>query len=179
VLKLKSWIFGVGALLSAGAAQGAVTSEPFATVGDWEITADDQQQCSMSQVFGSKVAEEVQLLGVTFDRQKGLALSWVSNKPGYLPSDGSINLHLAFLKGSSSNETWGSRAFSYRKVGRTYYFNHVFAGPTDIDRVLRDLSANEIISLNLGPTLMMALPLNAADAVEKLRECTLTGKQAL
>ena len=178
MLKLKSWIFGVGALLSAGAAQGAVTNEPYATVGDWDITADNQQQCSMSQIFGSKVAEEIQLLGVTYHSQKGLALSWVSNKPRYLPSDGSIGLHLAFLKGSSSNETWGKRAFSYRKVDRAYYFNHVFAGPTDIDRILRDLSASEIISLNLGPTLMMALPLNAADAIKKLRECTTAGERA-
>lgn len=48
----------------------------------------------------------------------------------------------------------------------------------NVDRILRDLSSNEIVALYFGPTLLMSLPLHAADAVEKLRECTSNGGAA-
>jgi hypothetical protein len=170
---LRSWIFGLCTLLSAGAAQGAGLSEPYARVGDWEITAEDKQQCMMSQLFGSTVADEIQSLGIVYDGQReGVALSWASNKPKFLLPSGSLALDLAFMKGSSSNESWGSQDFQYKKVGSTYYFTHAFMGPADVERILGDISSSEIVSLFLGPTLMMGLPLNAAGAVEKLRECS-------
>lgn len=147
-------------------------SEPYAKVGDWEITAEGKQRCSMMQMFDSKVADELQVLGVVYDGQKGVALSWASKKPKHLPASGSLELDLAFANGSSWDESWGSLAFNYRKVDGTYYFTHVFDRPKDVEGILRDLSANEMVSLFLGPTVMMGLPLDAAVAVETLRECT-------
>ena len=70
------------------------------------------------------------------------------------------------------NETWGSQPFQIQKRADGYRFSHVFMGPTASDRFLRDLAFSDTIGLWLGPTLMMGLPLNASDAVTKLRECS-------
>lgn len=163
------------ALLSAGAAQGAAPSQSYATVGHWEITAEGNQRCGMTQLFESKVAEEIQVLSVLYDAQKGVVLSLATNKPKYLLASGTVFLDLGFMRGSLMDESWGSQKFDYGKAGNTYYLHHVFTGRSNVDRILRDLSSNETVSLFLGPTLMMGLPLNAAGAVEKLRECTLKG----
>ena len=172
---MKIMILAASALLSAGAAQDAGPGQPYAKVGDWEITAEDDQQCSMTQLFESKVAEDVQVLSVLYDAKKGVVLSLASRKPKYLLASGSAFFELAFIKGKSSDGSWGNRRFEYKKRGNTYYLHHVFAGHTDTDRILGDLSSNEIVSLFLGPTLVMGLPLNASGAVEKLRECVRKG----
>ena len=175
---MRNWVLGGCTLLCAGAAHGAALSQPYATVGNWEVSADDRHRCAMMQLFESTVADETQVLGVVYDVQKGVVLSWASKKPKFLPPKGSLELDLAFLTGESSNETWGSQSFEYKKVAGTYYFNHVFADRNNVDRLLADLSSSEIVSLSLGPTLMMALPLAAADAVQKLRECAAKGNRA-
>jgi hypothetical protein len=51
----------------------------------------------------------------------------------------------------------------------------MFTGSADSERILRDLASNEGISLFLGPAVLQALPLDASDAVKKLRECALKG----
>lgn len=170
---MRSWIIGVGALLSAGAAQAA--EEPYATAGDWEVTADTAKQlCAMKRLYGSVDADKVEGLLILYSAQKEAALlSWASNKMKFLPAEGTLHFDLSFLKGPTLNEAWGSQPFQYKKLDNTYSFTHVFKGPADVQRILRDLAGHESLALFFGPTVTTGLPLNASDAVDKLRECSL------
>lgn len=172
---MRSWIIGVCALLSAGAAQAEAGREPYAKVGAWEITADAAKNlCTMSRLYGMVDAEDTEGLLVIYNAQReGVLLGVASNKLKFLPSSGSLDFDLTFVTGSSLNESWGSRPFEYKKPDGRYLFTHVFTGPADVQRILRDLAGNEILSLFFGPTVMTGLPLDASGAVEKLRECSL------
>jgi hypothetical protein len=169
---LKGKIFGVCALLTAGAAQAERVSEPYANVGDWEITAENHRECGMKRLYGSSVAEKEQGLIVLYDAQRQAAsLTWVTRKPQFPPLSDSLHFDLAFLKGSAMNESWGSQPFQVQK-GDGYGFTHVFLGTAAVQRILRDLASHETIALFFGPTLMTGLHLDASDAVAKLRECS-------
>jgi len=169
---LRKCIFGLCALLGVGIAQAEPVNEPYAKVGDWEITAENNRECVMKRLYGSKVADEAQGLIVLYDaRRKTAALSWASPKPKLPPLSTSLDFDLAFLKGSSLNESWGSQTFEIQKPAGAYAFIHVFTNPADVERILGDLASHEAIALFFGPTLMTGLPLDASDAVAKLREC--------
>lgn len=172
---MRGWIIGACALLSAGAAQGEVGHEPYAKVGKWGITADaTKKQCTMDRLYGSTVSDEEEGLLVIYSAQTdGVLLGWASSKMKFLPPEGSLHFDLSFLKGESLNESWGSQPFEYRKLeNNQHFFIHVFKGPADAQRILRDLAGHESITLFFGPTVMTGLPLDASDAVEKLRECS-------
>ena len=169
---MRGKIFGVCALLSAGAAQAERVSEPYGKVNDWEITAENHQMCVMKRLYGSSDPAKGQGLIVAYDAQGQVAsLNWVTRKPPFPPLSASLDLDLAFLKGSSMNESWGSQPFQIQK-GDGYLFIHVFMGGTDVQRILRDLASHEAIALSFGPSLVTGLHLNASDAVAKLRECS-------
>jgi hypothetical protein len=176
---LRNWIFAGCALLSASAAFGAAPSEPYAKVGDWVIDGDDQQRCAMSRLFESTATDPMEALVVVYSVKQGLVLNWASKKPKFLPPRDSLALDLSFMRGKSWNETWGSQNFEYKKSGDTHQFHLVFADRNNVERMLTDLSSSKIVSLSLGPILMMSLPLDAADAVRKLRECAAQGRPAL
>jgi hypothetical protein len=167
---LKGWILAGCALLSASA-PAAAQSKPYAEIGDWAIDADDKQRCAMSRLFESTVTYPAEALGVVYSVKDGMVLSWASKKPKLLPPGSSFKLDLAFMRGKVWNETWGSQNFEYKKSGDTYHFHLVFADRNNVERMLADLSSSNIVSLSAGPILMMSLPLDAADAVLKLREC--------
>jgi len=171
---LRGKIFGVCALLTAGAAQAERVSEPYGKVGDWEISAENHRECGMRSSYGNGVAEKEQGLFVLYDAQRQVALlGWAARKPPLPPVGGPVHLDLAFLKGSSMDESWGNQPFQSQKGdGDGYVFTHIFAGSTDVQRILRDLASHEAIALSFGPSLVTGLHLNASDAVAKLRECS-------
>lgn len=163
-------MFGVFALLSAGVAEAEPVREPYAKVGDWEISAVNHRECGMLRSFAGRVADEYQLLVLYDAQRKVAALSWATPKPP-LSTAASLDLYLTFTrKGSPLNEKWGSQHFQFAKMVGGYSFTHVF-GSADSDRFLRDLASSDTIGLWLGPSLMTGLPLNASDAVTKLRDC--------
>ena len=177
---MRHWLFGMCALLGGGAAQGQPTGGTYAKVGHWEISAGDEKQCSMTQEFGSIVEEDVQVVGVVYDaKREAVVLSWAGKRPKYLLSSGSVNLDLGFMNDPATTETWSSKRFDYKKSGSTYYLHHVVMGRTDAETILRDIATNEIIALFLGPSMIMSLPLGAAEAVAKLRECSASAGRAL
>lgn len=61
-------------------------------------------------------------------------------------------------------------------AGATY--GGVGAGRSDAGRILRDLASREHVDLFRGPALLTSIPLAAAGAIEKLRECSLNGGEA-
>jgi len=172
---LRGKIFGVCALLTAGAAQAERVSEPYGKVGDWEISAENHRECGMRRSYGNGVAEKEQGLFVLYDAQRQVALlGWAARKPPLPPVGGPVHLDLAFLKGSSMDESWGNQPFQSQKgEGDGYVFTHIFAGSTDVQRILRDIASHDILALFLGPAVMMSHRLDASDAVAKLRECSL------
>jgi hypothetical protein len=170
MFQVKAWIFGVFALLSASVAEAERVSEPYAKVGDWEITAENHKECGMLRSFRGSGTDESQLLVLYDARRKVVALSWATSEP-QPPTAASLNLYLTFnRKGSPLNEKWGSQPFQFAKLVGGYSFTHVF-GSAESDRFLRDLASSNSIGLWLGPSLMTGLPLDASDAVIKLRDC--------
>jgi hypothetical protein len=167
-------MIGVCALLSAGAAQAERVSEPYANAGDWEITAENHRACMMKRSFVFKDDGDEQALVIFYDAQrKAAGLGWGTRKPKLPPLSASLDFSLSFTgKGSSLNETWGSQPFQIEKHADEYRFSHVFMGSTDSDRFLSDVASSDTVGLWFGPTLMMGLPLVAADAVARLRECS-------
>jgi hypothetical protein len=169
MIQVRAWIFGVFALLTASVAQAERVSEPYAKVGDWGITAENRKECGMLRSFGGSGTDESSLLVLYDAQRKVVALSWAtSERP--LPTAPSLNLYLTFNRKDSFNEKWGSQPFQFTKLVGGYSFTHVF-GSADSDRFLRDLASSDSIALWLGPDLMTSLPLDAPDAVMKLRDC--------
>lgn len=170
--RLRGKIVGVCALLTASAAQAERVSEPYAVVGDWQITADNHQMCVMKRLYDSPVPEDAQGLIVAYEAQRQIvSLNWVARKPAFPVLSDSLDFRLAFLKGKSMNESWGSQPFQIQK-GDGYLFTHVFKGSADVQRILRDLGSHEIITLFFGPVVTTSLYLSASGAVAKLRECS-------
>jgi len=169
---MRGWIIGAYALLGTSLSHAEPVAQPYANVGEWEIIAGNKA-CLMTRSYALKDGDE-QRLAIYYDAQrKGALLGWATRKPKLAALSDSFDFGLSFSrKGSSLNETWGSQAFQVEKVGDEHRFSHVFKGPTDSDRFLRDFASSEIIALWLGPTVMMARYLNASDAVTKLRECS-------
>lgn len=171
---MRGRIVGVYALLSASVLEAQPVTEPYATSSDWEIRMENHRACMMQRAFVIRDSGDEQALVIVYDPQRKAAmLGWGTRKPKLPPLSDSLDFGLSFTrKGGSLNETWGSQPFQIQKVGDEYRFGHVFKGAADSDRFLRDLASSETIALWLGPTLMMALPLSASDAVAKLRECS-------
>lgn len=168
---MKAWIVGVYALFSAGALQAQVI-EPFAQVGDWQINVQDGN-CGMMRLYPAVKGGPEEVLIVFYDAQRRTTtFNWGTRKPQFPPLSDSYDLRLKFLKGSSFKDTWGSPAFKVRKSQNGYVFTHVFTGASDSDRILHDLASEPAIVLFFGPALMTSLPLDASEAVTKLRECS-------
>lgn len=169
--RVKGRIFGLCALLIAGAARAERVSEPYGTAGDWEISTENHHMCAMKRRYGGAAPEEEQGLIVVYDPQRQLvSLNWLARKPAIAPVGAKLPLSLAFLKGKSMDESWGNQTFQIEK-GDGYLFTHIFSGPKDAERILHDLASNQTIALFLGPSLMTGLFLNASEATAKLREC--------
>ena len=174
VMRLRNWIVGVCALLAAGAAQAQDAEEHYAKVGAWEIAAEPARNlCKMYRYYGSSVDDHIEGLVVRYDATKAVWLTWSTDGSTPFPGDGQIDLYLNFLTGKSINEKWGSRTFRHGKPEDTRYFASVFNGSKDSLRILRDLAENDLIGLYLGPTLMTALSLDATEATQALRDCSL------
>jgi hypothetical protein len=177
---MKNWVIGVYALLTAGVAQGEESARTYARVGSWEISAEPpSRRCVMHRSYRSKAGNKSEGLTVLYAADKeGVLLVWSNDWMTYLPAKGDLDLGLAFKKGASVDEAWGSRSLHYDKVADLYYFTRAFTDAEETRRILRDLAANDSIGLFLGPALITNLPLDAFDAVEKLRECSLNGGRA-
>lgn len=179
-MKMRGWAIGVYALLMAGAASAEEAEQSYAKIGSWEISAwPPSNRCTMQRFYHSKVGKKFEILTVLYAADKeGVLLGWSNDWMTYLPAKGNLDLGLAFKKGASVDETWGSRSLHYDKVANVYHFTRAFTDAEEARRILRDLATNESIGLFLGPVLMTNLPLDASDAVEKLRECSLNGGRA-
>ena len=175
-MRLRGWIFGMGALV-AGPAQ---SEEIYAKVGRWEISAEPPSPgCMMSAAYASKDGKKLETLTVGYAGDKvGGLLVWSNDWMTYLPAEGDLELGLAFKKGPSVDQSWGNRKFHYHKVNDTYIFKLVFTKAEDVQRLVRDVAGNERFGLTLGPALTTNLPLDAAQAVEKLRECSVNDGRA-
>jgi hypothetical protein len=169
MIQVRTWVFGVFALLSASVAQAERVSEPYAQVGDWGITAENHKECGMLRSFGGSGTGESQVLVLYDAQRKVVALTWATSQP-QLPTAASLNLYLTFNRKGSLNEKWGSQPFQFTRLMGGYSFTHVF-GSADSDRFLGDIASSDSIALWLGPSLMASLPLDASDAVIKLRDC--------
>jgi hypothetical protein len=170
---MRGRIIGLAALLWAGASQAQRVSEPYAKVGYWEITTENHRECAMKRVYPGKTADDEEGLIIGYDAQaKAAVLGWAPRKPKFPALTESLDLQLAFLNGSKRNESWESQPFRIAKSGDTYSLIHLFKGPGESDQFLRDLASHDTFALFLGQALMTGLPLNASDAVAKLRECS-------
>jgi hypothetical protein len=170
---MRNWVFGVCAILSAGAAQAEDGVEHYAKVGEWEITAEPaERRCTMARFYGTK-AGDIEGLMVLYDAEvEGVLLNWVSDKASSLPSKGTMDVGLAFFSGPLFDESWGKQVFDYERPEETYYFVHVFKGPKDVRRILGNLAVNEGVVFLDGEKMMTSLELDALFAVERLRECS-------
>jgi len=177
---MQRWVIGVFALLTAGAAQAEEASQTYAKVGGWEISAQPpSHRCVMQRFYGSNDGKKIEGLTVLYAADKeGVLLGWSNDWMTYLPAKGDLELGLAFRKGAAVDQSWGSRSLHYNKVGKDYLFTRVFTGAEEARRALHDLASNEHIGLFLGPTILTSIPLDASEAVEKLRECSLKGGRA-
>lgn len=168
---MRGRIIGICALLSASALQAERVSEHYATVGYWEITTENHSICVMKSGFPGKVTNDAQALMIGYNaQQKTAAFGWMTEKPRFPALTDSSDFELSFLKGSSLNESWGALPFRNDKSPAS--FIHVFKGPTDSDRFLRDLASSDALVLFFGPVMLTSLPLKATGAVSKLRECS-------
>jgi hypothetical protein len=174
---MRRWMIGLCALLTAGVAEGEQADLSYAKAGGWEISAQPpSQRCVMQRFYRSKDGKKTEGLAVLYAADKeGVLLLWSNDWMTYLPASGDLELGLAFKKGASVDETWGSHKLHYDKVGKTYNFTRVFKDRDEAQRILRDLAGNEHMGLFLGPTLITSIPLDASEAVGKLRECSLNG----
>ncbi len=171
------WVISMCALLMAGPAE---SEEIYANVGGWEISAQPaSHRCLMIHSYFKKEGKKTDDLTVLYAADKeGVLLIWSNDWMTYLPAKGELELGLKFRKGTSVDQSWGSRTLHYDKVGNRYLFTRAFTTAEDAHRILRDLASNEDIGLFLGPALLSSLSLKASDAVEKLRECALNGGRA-
>lgn len=169
---MRVFLFGVPALVAGAAAQAGTVTEPYADAGAWQITTDNHQACMMQSSYEIKRNGDEQTLAILYDaKRKGAVLGWGTRKPKLPPLSASFAFELSFTpKGKPKTTSWGSQTFEIGKAADEYRYTHVFKGP-DGDRFLRDLASSDTVALSLGPVLMMALPLDASDAVTKLREC--------
>ena len=174
-MALRNWLIGVVALSAAGTARAQELDRHFATVGAWEIAVEeDRNLCKMYRYYGSTVDSSIEGLVVRYDVGKeNVSLTWSTNAPTPFPYDGQIDLLLSFTKGETINDTWGSQTFRHAKSDDTRYFNRAFSGPGASKRILRDLGTSKLIGLYLGPVLLTALSLDAAEATASLRDCSL------
>ena len=177
-MAMQSWVMGVSALLSAGASQAADLT--YAQVGSWEISAQPpSQQCLMQRFYRGKDGKKIEGLTILYAADKeGVLLVWTNDWMTYLPAKGNLELGLAFRQGESADLSWGSRDLPYEKIGNTIYFTLVFKSAAEAQRILHDLAASDHFGLLLGPGLLTSMPLDAFEAVVKLRECAMTGGRA-
>ena len=177
---MQRWVIWMYALLTAGAVQAEEANQTYAKVGGWEISAQPpSHRCVMQRFYRSKDSKKIEGLTVLYAADKeGVLLIWSNNWMTYLPAKGDLELGLGFRKGASVDQTWASRSLHYDKVGNDYLFTRAFTDAEDARRVLHDLAANEHIGLFLGPTLLTSIPLDASEAIEKLRECSSNGGRA-
>ena len=171
---MQVWVIGVYAMLAAGAAQA---EEVYATAGSWVISAEPpSHRCVMHRSYRSKDGKKNEGLAVVYAADKeGVLLFWSNDWMTYLRSTGDLELGLAFKKGTSVDESWGSRTLHYDKVDNNYHFTRAFTDADESRRILRDLAVNETMGISLGPVLITKLPLDASEDVDKLRECSLQG----
>ena len=174
-MKLRNWIIGAAAFAATGTAQTQEMHGHFATVASWEIAVEEGRNfCKMYRYFGSTVDTHTEGLVVRYDAGKeSVLLTWSTTGTTIFPGDGQIDLFLSFFKGKTIDDSWGSQAFRHAKPDNTRYFNHAFSGPVASKRILGDLSTSKLIGLYLGPVLLTALSLDAAEATASLRECSL------
>ena len=112
------------ALLAPETSQGGSVSEPYATVGAWEITPEPERKlCKMYRVLGSSVDNDKEGLFVRYDATKeDVWLTWTTDKEIAFSTDGQVDFSIEFVSGKSLNQSWGTRAFRYGKQAQTYYF---------------------------------------------------------
>lgn len=173
-MSMRGWVISVCALLMAGPAE---SEEIYANVGGWEISGQPgSHRCLMLSSYRSKDGKKTEDLTVLYAADKeGVLLIWSNDWMTYLPTKGDLELGLAFRKGDSVDQSWGSRNLHYDKVGNRYVFTRAFTNAEDAHRILHDLASSEHLGLFLGPALMTSLPLDASEAIEKLRECSIKG----
>jgi len=161
------------ALLSAGALQGKAASEAVGKAGNWNVTVEDKNRCTINRLYGNDATAPPQGgIALMYDpRAKDLAFVWASIKPTYLPAEGDQDFGIAFVTGQSVNVSWGHPSFSYKKRLTTYYFTHVFSGEAEVQRFLHDVASNDGVVFFFGAAPVVGFDLDAAGAVEKLREC--------
>lgn len=170
---MRSWIFGMCAMLCAGADHAEDGVEHYAKVGDWDIMAETvERRCTMIRVYGS-VAGDIESLLVLYDAEvEGVMFTCSSDRVTALPAEGSMDIGMAFFSGPMFDDSWGKQTFRYERPDKTFYFVHVFRGAQDVKQILGDLAVNEGMALYRGETLMTSLPLDGLMAVQKLRECS-------
>jgi hypothetical protein len=172
---MRSWMIGACAVLAGTAAQAQDTSVSYAHVGEWEIaTETDRNLCKMYRFYGSTENDDLDGLVIRYDAPaEEVTLTWATTNIPYLPEKGELELYLNFVTGKEFDETWGGRKFRHITSEDTYYLSNVFKGPKESQRILRDLAEKEIIGFDLGPVMLSALFLEAAEATKSLRECSL------
>jgi len=173
-MRMRGWLFGVCALLVAGPAQ---SDQIYSKVDGWEISVEPpSHRCMMQVSYGSKDGKKTETLTILYAADtEGVLLLWSNDWMTYLPADGDLDFSIVFRKGPSVDKYWGSRTFHYHKINNTYAFTLGFKKPEEAHRMLRDIASNDGLGLMLGPVLTTSLPLDAAGAIDKLRECSING----
>lgn len=176
-MRMRGWTIFMCALLTAGAAQSVEAEESYAKAGNWEISAEPpSQRCVMQRFYRSEAAKKKEGLVVLYAADKeGVMLGWTNDWMTYLPAQGELELGLAFKKGAAVDDSWGFRKLRYKKLAGTYHFTLAFTNSDEARRFLGALAGNDSFGLFLGPALLTSLPLDAADAVGMLRECSSKG----
>jgi hypothetical protein len=170
---LRTWIVGGAALLAAGAAHAEGNDAPYAEVDGWEITALGEKYCTMESWFTNDETGATEVLLVLYDAgREAVGLTWGSSSEEHVPPTEYVDLAPFFAKRSGSRDSWMNRSFHYQARGDINYFTHVFKDADDSRNLLSNLGKYTSIALFHGEDLMMAIPLPASVATDKLRECS-------
>lgn len=170
---------GACALMTATAALADDKSTPYATVGDWSISARTEKTiCLMDRSFAFEGGESEALLILYDAAGENLSFTWASLSPNHVPAGRRVDLELAFTKKPGSTNVWRKRPFQYLAYEKTHYFTHVFKGPELSKKVLDELGRDKSVALFHDGALLMAVPLDAGAAITSLRECAMKTAQS-
>lgn len=158
----------------AGAAQAEESSERYAIIDGWEISAAlDKSYCAMEKWYKDSETGGTEGLLVLYDAaRESIVLTWGSSTELDVPASGYVDLAPYFMKLGGGSHAWLNRPFRHRQPQNLNYFVHVFKDPKDTRTMLRDFGKYPIFVLYQEGQPVTAIPLGSLDVVDKLEECS-------
>jgi hypothetical protein len=162
----------LAALLAVPAAMPVLAQDGqvFYASSSWPVHAAGGA-CTMVQ--GAPVDDNV--LSVGYDGAD-LTLTSTSKLQSPLPATGKVNWTIVFLDNGNGDiefdEGWGTREFTYARVGEAYRFTTRIAGEGNVRQFLSDLASSRTIGLLQRGQAVVAYELaGVSPSVAQLRDC--------